>query len=97
MSSHIAFFNVPAVGHVYPTLAVVAELVRRGHRVTYTTIEKRRPVIEATGATALTYRSLRPADSAPGLPPPKRTGYISQTLLNFLLEAETALDQLGPA
>jgi MGT family glycosyltransferase len=34
---HLAFISIPAAGHVNPTLAVVAELVRRGHRVTYFT------------------------------------------------------------
>ncbi len=33
--SHILFLNTDDRGHVFPTLAVVAELVRRGHRVTY--------------------------------------------------------------
>ena len=29
------FFNVPAHGHVNPSLALVAQLVRRGHQITY--------------------------------------------------------------
>lgn len=28
------FFNVPAHGHVNPSLPLVAELVRRGHQIT---------------------------------------------------------------
>ena len=37
---HFAFICLPAAGHVNPTLPVVAELVRRGHRVTYATSER---------------------------------------------------------
>ena len=43
-------FSVPAVGHVHPTLPIVAELVRRGTRVVYYCGEEMRPKIEATGA-----------------------------------------------
>jgi UDP:flavonoid glycosyltransferase YjiC (YdhE family) len=38
MRQHIAFVSIPSIGHVYPTLAVAAELVRRGHRVTYASV-----------------------------------------------------------
>ncbi|MFI9379599.1 macrolide family glycosyltransferase [Kutzneria sp. NPDC052558] len=34
---HIAFITVPASGHVLPTLPLVQELTRRGHRVSYAT------------------------------------------------------------
>jgi MGT family glycosyltransferase len=37
MAMHFAFVSIPAHGHVNPTLPLVAELVRRGHRVTYFT------------------------------------------------------------
>ena len=33
--SRIVYFNIPAHGHVNPTLPVVAELVRRGEHVVY--------------------------------------------------------------
>lgn len=96
MGKHIAFFNIPAIGHVYPTLAVVEELTRRGHRVTYSTIEGRRATVQAAGATVHAYRSLRPPDSDPSLRAPSREGYISHTLLSFLDEAEAAYTQLAP-
>jgi MGT family glycosyltransferase len=47
---HIAFICLPAAGHVNPTLPVVAELVRRGHRVTYATSAKYATAVEAAGA-----------------------------------------------
>ena len=33
--ARIAFFSIYAFGHTNPTLAVVGELTRRGHRVRY--------------------------------------------------------------
>ncbi len=45
------FLNVPAQGHVNPTLAVAQELVRRGERVIYYLTEDFRSAIEAMGAT----------------------------------------------
>lgn len=48
-------FNVPAQGHINPTLPVVAELVRRGHQVSYMLTEGSRAAVEATGAAFLPY------------------------------------------
>lgn len=53
--STIAFLNIGMHGHVNPTLPVVAELVRRGHTVTYHTSPAFRAEIEATGATVYLY------------------------------------------
>lgn len=47
---HVAFICLPAAGHVNPTLPVVAELVRRGHRVTYATSAKYAKAVESAGA-----------------------------------------------
>ena len=44
------FFNVPAHGHVNPSLPLVAELTRRGHHVIYFLTESFRAKVEATGA-----------------------------------------------
>ncbi|GGT35503.1 macrolide family glycosyltransferase [Streptomyces chromofuscus] len=57
MQRHIAFFNFPAVGHVNPTVGVVEELVRRGHRVTCTVTEHFAPIVKATGAEPVRYDS----------------------------------------
>ena len=97
MGRHIAFFNIPAVGHVYPTIAVVAELVRRGHRVSYASIDRRAGVLREAGATVVPYRSLRPADTDPDVRVPERASYISQSLLSFLDEAVATLPQIEPA
>ncbi|MGO4751551.1 glycosyltransferase, partial [Streptomyces sp. 2MCAF27] len=53
--STIAFLNIAMHGRVNPTLPVVAELVRRGHSVTYYTSPAFRAEIEATGATVCLY------------------------------------------
>ncbi|HEX6359275.1 macrolide family glycosyltransferase [Actinophytocola sp.] len=53
--STIAFLNIGMHGRVNPTLPVVAELVRRGHAVTYHTSPAFRAEIEATGATVCLY------------------------------------------
>ncbi|BCJ76251.1 glycosyl transferase [Catellatospora sp. IY07-71] len=96
MGRHIAFVNIPAIGHVFPTLAVVQELTRRGHRVTYGTTESRRAALAEAGAAVHAYRSLRPPDSDPTVRAPDRSGYISHSLLSFLEEAEAAYAQLAP-
>ena len=46
----IMWFCIPAHGHTNPTLAVVQELVRRGHEVRYYSFEEFREKIESTGA-----------------------------------------------
>jgi MGT family glycosyltransferase len=53
--ARIAFFSVPAYGHVNPTLPVVAELVRRGESVTYYSEEEFREQVRRTGATFRAY------------------------------------------
>ena len=45
------FFNVPAHGHINPSLPLVGELTRRGHHVTYFASEGYRAQIKATGAS----------------------------------------------
>jgi MGT family glycosyltransferase len=95
--SHIAFFNIPAVGHVNPTLAVAAELVARGHRVSYASVDRRAAVIEATGAALVPYTTTRPAESDPAMRPPDRDVYLAQAMLNFAEEAAHTLPQLDAA
>src|SRR5206468_12114593 len=53
--SKIVFIEMPASGHVNPTLPVVQELVRRGEHVTYYATEEFRSQIEQTGATFQPY------------------------------------------
>ncbi|MGW2374559.1 macrolide family glycosyltransferase [Kitasatospora sp. NPDC001683] len=47
---HIVMVNIPAHGHVNPSLDVIRELVARGHRVSYVNDPSFAEQIEATGA-----------------------------------------------
>lgn len=49
------FFNIPAHGHINPSLPLVSELVRRGHEIIYFTTENYRQRVEATGARVVIY------------------------------------------
>jgi MGT family glycosyltransferase len=49
--STIVFAEMPAYGHVNPSLPVVRELVRRGEQVIYYNTKEFRPQIEQAGAT----------------------------------------------
>ncbi|MET8352095.1 MULTISPECIES: macrolide family glycosyltransferase [unclassified Micromonospora] len=53
--SAIAFLNIAMHGHINPTLPVVAELVRRGHSVTYHTTPAYAEEIATTGARVVAY------------------------------------------
>ncbi|WP_155374845.1 macrolide family glycosyltransferase [Catellatospora vulcania] len=96
MGRHIAFVNAPTVGEVYPTLPIVAELVRRGHRVSYATVAARAEAVAGTGATVLPYTSGLPAESDRDLRRPDRADYITTVREGFLGEARATLPQLAP-
>ncbi len=49
------FFNIPAHGHVNPSLPLVTELVRRGHQITYYITDAYRAKVEAGGAVFQAY------------------------------------------
>ena len=92
MPSHIAFFNFPAIGHVNPTLGVVEELVRRGHRVTCTVTEHFVSAVEAVGAEAVVHESVF-GDFY-------RSPYTAEANagegLRCLQEATSLVEQVGP-
>ncbi|MFC7757855.1 macrolide family glycosyltransferase [Catellatospora bangladeshensis] len=96
MGRHIAFVNAPTVGEVYPTLPIVAELVRRGHRVSYATVEARAEAVAATGARVVAYTSSLPGESDRGLTRPDRADYITAVREGFLGEARATFPQLAP-
>ncbi|MEV4417712.1 macrolide family glycosyltransferase [Catellatospora sp. NPDC049609] len=96
MGSHIAFFNIPALGHLFPTLGLIGELVRRGHRVSCTATADRAAYVTAAGARVIPYTSTRPGDTDPGARTPDRGEHIGRSLLNFLAETEHTLPQLEP-
>lgn len=53
--STVAFLNIGMHGHINPTLPLAAELVRRGHTVTYHTTPTHAEEIAATGARVFLY------------------------------------------
>ena len=72
MPHHLAFAIMPAHGHVNPTLPLVAELTRRGHRVSYLTGDQWRGPVEAAGA-----EFVHVPDGIPtGGPPPNMNGGV---------------------
>jgi MGT family glycosyltransferase len=72
--ARILFFNMPASGHVNPSLPVVRELVRRGHQISYYCTDDFRAPIEKTGVDYRPYPSPGPSvqrlvDAATDYPP----------------------------
>jgi MGT family glycosyltransferase len=64
--SKILVFNVPAHGHVNPTLPVVRELVSRGEQVAYYLTDEFEPQIRHTGAE---FRRINDTQMGSGPPP----------------------------
>ncbi|MGW5668700.1 macrolide family glycosyltransferase [Micromonospora sp. NPDC003776] len=54
---HILVVNVQGHGHVFPSLALVSELARRGHRISYMTGPAFAEEVTAAGATVVPYKS----------------------------------------
>ncbi|MEU3329909.1 macrolide family glycosyltransferase [Streptomyces albus] len=93
---HIAFFNYPAHGHVNPTLPVAAELVRRGHRVTYVVAGQFAEAVAATGADVLTYESVVPkAWNTVAIPQKVTADDIAEASVTHLTEALAPLDKVA--
>ncbi|KAF1680782.1 MULTISPECIES: macrolide family glycosyltransferase [Bacillus] len=87
---HISIINIPAYGHVNPTLALVEKLCEKGHRVTYATTEEFAPSIQKAGGEALIYQTSLNLD-------PKQireTMEKNETTLNILKESLSILPQL---
>lgn len=92
---HIAFFNYPAHGHVNPTLPVVAELVNRGHRVTYAVASHFADVVAATGAEVISYEPLVPKSWNTVEIPTKITGDdLAEAAVVHLSEAFAPLPEI---
>lgn len=92
--AHIAILTIPARGHVLPTIDLVDELTRRGHRVTYLAPEGWTAAAEKHGARAVHYAStLRPTAGRP-VSPGEFAAWLPFVLLN---ESETVLPQLRAA
>jgi MGT family glycosyltransferase len=93
---HIAFFNVPDFGHVSPTLPIVAELVDRGHRVSYVTVAERRDALHEAGATCVPYESRLASDHEHGIPAVDSAEFFGRVLVDAVDEATAMLPQIAP-
>lgn len=56
--ANLLFFNIPAHGHINPSLPLVKALVERGHHVTYFTTESYQRRVAATGADIRLYHDV---------------------------------------
>ncbi|WP_017575217.1 macrolide family glycosyltransferase [Nocardiopsis kunsanensis] len=88
---HVVIAPVPAAGHVNPTLGLVAELVRWGHRVSYLTTEAFADRVRAAGAVHVPLPQALTHD--PGAWPRD----MSRLPLFFLEEARAVLPRLEEA
>lgn len=86
----IAFFSIPAYGHTNPTIAVVEELVQRGHQVRYYSFEQFRQRIEAAGAVFVPCE-----DAMPPAPKDldKKVGKDFSSLISMIVDTTLALDE----
>ena len=94
--AHIAFMAAPAHGHVNPSLALVRELVGRGHRVTFAINSDFAPLVEGAGATAVLYESTFPAIDADAYAWPDDDDQIGGMRL-FFEEFKVTLPQIEAA
>ncbi|MFI8237144.1 macrolide family glycosyltransferase [Streptomyces sp. NPDC085866] len=99
--SHIAFFNIPGAGHVNPTAGIVAELVARGHRVSYAVNARQGTEVEEAGATLVPYettmRQTRNAMNDLESVDRFTTGDFVQVLRGLVTETEALYPQLDQA
>jgi MGT family glycosyltransferase len=93
--AHIAFFAIPAHGHVNPGLGLVAELADRGHRVSYATTDDFAPQITEAGAAPVRYRSLLPGSAGATREEWPESEAEAQEL--FLAETKNVLPQVEQA
>ena len=94
-SKTIAFMNIAMHGRVNPTLPIVAELVRRGHSVTYHTSPAFSEAIAATGAKVLLYSGGDQPLPDPPIPITLLEGLVS-TAIRVLPTALTELRGIRP-
>lgn len=68
---HVVFHIAPFSGHVNPTLALVSELARRGHQVSYATTAAFSQAVRDAGGRAVIYSAPgRPGDGQASTPGP---------------------------
>lgn len=87
---HIAVVGFSTASHVYPSLALIRELVARGYRVSYAIGDRLAGLVESTGAELVTHPTTLPPDDADW---PTDVASVMATRL-FLNEAVAVLPRL---
>ncbi|MDE4085365.1 glycosyltransferase [Planococcus maritimus] len=87
---NIVFFSLPAHGHTNPTLPVVVELTKRGHRVWYFSFDEFREKIEAAGATFIGCDRFLPEFSEQELE--KKVGKDFAALIEMVADTTIAME-----
>jgi demethyllactenocin mycarosyltransferase len=97
----VAFFGLPFAGHLNPTLGVVAELVARGHRVSYAVPHGFTACVAAAGAHPIAYGTtlgnFATAVAAQGDRERYTSDSLTRVLRALLREAVTSLPPLARA
>ncbi|MCZ8519658.1 MULTISPECIES: macrolide family glycosyltransferase [Paenibacillus] len=92
--AHILMINLPAEGHVNPTVGLVKELTARGEQVTYYCTEDFRERLEKAGAVVRTYDNYLAQMPEGG---PSSIGTDPRQMMNFMLHgAETMVQHILP-
>jgi len=86
--------GVSAPSHIYPSLAVIKELVRRGHELTYVVGERHRALVEPTGATVVGHPTILPIDDEPW---PEDPGEAMRVFLDEAIAVLPRITGLEPA
>ncbi|MEA5364523.1 macrolide family glycosyltransferase [Amycolatopsis sp., V23-08] len=68
LRNHIVMVGCTAPSHVYPSLGVITELVRRGHRVSYVVGSPLAGLVAPTGATVVEHPTIFPLGEAAAWP-----------------------------
>lgn len=82
---HIAMIGTTAPSHIYPSLGLIAELVRRGHRVTYAVGEQLAGLVEPLGVELVSFTSVLPQgeDDWPDDPASAMHVFLDEALESF--------------
>lgn len=82
---HIAMIGTTAPSHIYPSLGLIAELVKRGHRVTYAVGEQLASVVEPSDVEVVSFPSILPQgeDDWPNDPAQAMHVFLDEALESF--------------
>ncbi|MFC0436883.1 macrolide family glycosyltransferase [Kutzneria buriramensis] len=96
---HVACYAIPDAGHVHAPLGMVAELVDRGHRVSFAVTDEFAGAVARVGARAVRYRTTMALAEQAARParPAFTDDDLADLVAGLLTEAVTVLPQLTRA